>query len=244
MRVIEIFASIQGEGKFIGTPSTFVRFAGCNLRCSYCDTKYAWDSEAGQELTPAEIVSELQGGKDRDRTHVVLTGGEPLIQQEAELYELCKVLYHDARVVTIETNGTIFPDYSLRDYVDLWSISPKLASAELQEPVPDWRSVVSDMVEHITPIKKTQIKFVVANEQDMLEAAEYARTARGLHYILQPEASQAWLPQRGLDNVHYMYMQAYKKLVALAREHFPIDKVSVQILPQLHILVWGRQRGV
>ena len=238
MQVIEIFASIQGEGKFIGAPSTFVRFTGCNLRCFYCDSRYAWDSEAGQDLTPAEIVSEV---RDRERRHVVLTGGEPLVQQSTGLRELCKALSRDARVVTVETNATLLPGPGLIAYVDLWSLSPKLSSARLQDP-PNWKEVVAHVTWRVSR-RQAQIKFVIADEQDMLEAAEYARTARGLHYILQPEGYAAYDGATRAEAIAH-YMNSYQGLVRLAREHFPIDEVSVQILPQLHVLAWGHQRGV
>lgn len=239
MQVLEVYASVQGEGRFIGTPSTFVRFAGCNLACSYCDTKYAWDSKAGLELTPAEIVSEV---RDRERQHVVLTGGEPLMQQGAGLIPLIKALRSDTRFVTIETNATIVPRFSLRHYVDLWSLSPKLSAAKLQAP-PNWRKIVVDITRTV-PTSKVQVKFVIADEQDMLEAAEYAKgPGELLHYILQPEGFSAYDGETRAEALEH-YMEAYTQLLALAREHFPINEVHVQILPQLHILAWGRQRGV
>lgn len=237
MRVLEVYASVQGEGKYIGTPTTFVRFAGCNLRCVYCDTKYAWDGKAGQEMTLAEIVSEVQG---RDRQHVVLTGGEPLLHQGAGLIPLVKALHRDARFVTIETNATLMPRFSLRHYVDFWSLSPKLSSAKLQAP-PNWKDVVADIT-RLIPTNKVQIKFVVVDEQDMLEAAEYAKgPGELLHYILQPEGFFSYSGGTRAEALAY-YMSVYQWLVTLARRHFPIDKVSVQILPQLHVLAWGRQR--
>ena len=100
MKVSEVFRSIQGEGKNQGRPCTFIRLAGCNLRCSWCDTGYA--REGGSEMTAAEIFSrvvELQG-------RLCITGGEPLLQDE-ELLPLLARLSGHGFAIEIETNGTI-----------------------------------------------------------------------------------------------------------------------------------------
>lgn len=100
MIVNEIFFSIQGEGLYIGTPMVFVRFTGCNLRCKWCDTKYAW--EEGREMDLEEIVLEV---KKYPAGWVCLTGGEPLLQKD--IYKLMdKFLAMDYRVL-VETNGSV-----------------------------------------------------------------------------------------------------------------------------------------
>ena len=97
-KVIEIFSSIQGEGALMGMPSTFIRFAGCNLRCPWCDTGYSWDNIAGAaKMTIAEIVSKC------DKDTVILTGGEPCLN---DLSELIDALHEVGKFVAIETNGT------------------------------------------------------------------------------------------------------------------------------------------
>ncbi|GAE89640.1 7-carboxy-7-deazaguanine synthase QueE [Acetivibrio straminisolvens] len=98
MKVNEIFLSIQGESMSAGFPTVFVRFTGCNLRCSYCDTKYAYNG--GEDMTPSEIFEEI---KKLHYKRVCLTGGEPLLQKE--LGELLVLL--DDYTVTIETNGSV-----------------------------------------------------------------------------------------------------------------------------------------
>ena len=81
MQIAEIFYSIQGEGKLTGVPSGFVRLAGCNLRCKYCDTAYARRADDGKELSVGQIMERLAqyGCK-----HVVVTGGEPLLSKELD----------------------------------------------------------------------------------------------------------------------------------------------------------------
>ena len=98
MKVNEIFLSIQGESLSAGFPTVFVRFTGCNLRCIYCDTRYAY--KEGEDMTPSEVFEEI---KKLHYKRVCLTGGEPLLQKE--LGQLLEFL--DDYIVTIETNGSV-----------------------------------------------------------------------------------------------------------------------------------------
>lgn len=94
-KVVEVFDSLQGEGRFIGTPATFIRFAGCNLNCQFCDTDYT------NNATDATLEQLL---KMVSRELVVLTGGEPMLY---DLKPLCDELVSIGHKVQIETNGTI-----------------------------------------------------------------------------------------------------------------------------------------
>ncbi len=100
MKVCELFVSIQGESTFAGLPCVFVRLSGCNLRCSYCDTRYAYDG--GNERTVADVIDEVRAfGVGL----VEITGGEPLLQ-EKEVHELSSRLLDSGCAVLIETNGS------------------------------------------------------------------------------------------------------------------------------------------
>jgi len=99
MKVCEIFASIQGESSYAGMPCTFIRLTGCNLRCSYCDTSYAYYE--GRELTEDEILREVH----RANINLVeITGGEPLLQNDVQ--HLIKKLLDSGYTVLVETNGS------------------------------------------------------------------------------------------------------------------------------------------
>jgi len=100
MKINEIFYSIQGEGKWTGLPNIFIRTTGCNLRCSFCDTKYAYI--AGKEMNIKEILKNV--GKYSCK-YVCLTGGEPLLQRET--VELIDVLLKSNYKICLETNGSI-----------------------------------------------------------------------------------------------------------------------------------------
>jgi len=103
----EIFHSIQGETTKAGFPSLFIRLAGCNLKCDYCDTVYAREASSGQEMSIESIISETESYAHVD--HVTVTGGEPLLQ--AGSIDLMKALIGKGYTVQLETNGSI----SLKD---------------------------------------------------------------------------------------------------------------------------------
>lgn len=113
MRINEIFYSLQGEGRHTGTPAVFVRFAGCNLKCSFCDT----DHSRYVEMTEEEIVEEVRQFPAR---FVVITGGEPSMQVTASLIEK---FHEEGCYVAMETNGT----YELPEdcKIDWITCSPK-----------------------------------------------------------------------------------------------------------------------
>ncbi len=100
LKVVEIFSSIQGESHWAGYPCTFVRLAGCNLRCSYCDTAYAW--EGG---TPMGVEEVLRAVDREGQGTVEVTGGEPLCQPAAPA--LLEALLETGRRVLLETNGSL-----------------------------------------------------------------------------------------------------------------------------------------
>jgi 7-carboxy-7-deazaguanine synthase len=123
MPVCEMFASLQGEGIWLGVPSAFVRFAGCNLACTWCDTPYASREPLEYEDTSMEDILAF-ATSDAEVRHVVLTGGEPMLQPL--LPELTRQLKARGLTITIETNGTLPPG----DVVcDLGSLSPKLPNS-------------------------------------------------------------------------------------------------------------------
>ena len=179
MRIVEVFESVQGEGKWLGMPSLFIRTSGCNLRCVWCDTPYAsWQPE-GADMSVGDLLR-LAG--DSRSLHVVITGGEPLIQPFDQLRKLTDGLRGLGKVITVETAGTVWQELPM----ELASISPKLANStpnaagsprlggkmvELHEQ----RRINLDVLRRFAKaetIKDRQWKFVVAAASD-LEEVEY-----------------------------------------------------------------------
>jgi 7-carboxy-7-deazaguanine synthase len=171
MRVAEIFRSIQGEGRLTGTESVFVRTSGCNLRCAYCDTPYASWAPEGEDLSVDEIAAHVD---ELACTHVVLTGGEPMLF--AELIPLTARLRQQGRHITIETAGTLY----LPVECDLMSVSPKLSnSIPPPERDPRWHRRhqlgrhVPQVIRRLVSEYDYQLKFVVDRPEDCLEAEAY-----------------------------------------------------------------------
>jgi len=168
MIVNEIFYSLQGEGFLAGVPSIFVRLAGCPLRCRWCDTKYALDPTAGDEYSIAEIVEKVTHWHFR---HVVITGGEPMIQKD--LPQLARELRAADKHITIETAGIAYVPHTP---CDLMSISPKLsnstpADAKLAAMHEDARLDIAVLGE-LTANYDYQLKFVVDSVNDLPEIQE------------------------------------------------------------------------
>lgn len=225
MRLVKnpIWTTFQGEGVHTGTPSTFLRLAGCNLRCTWCDTPKSlpdynpaaggWTPEPlvalGTLAQPARHVFSAveEHMRAHGTTHLVITGGEPMLQQDEfidNLSHLREVMWDRGRtvVVTVESNCTIAPDPRLR--VELASLSPKVHREDLLQGISSdtlyafdaWISRACDM----------QVKLVVAGENEIdraLGIAEIlrkrhrmrAQPGRRLHLFLQLEAE--WLRSSG-----------------------------------------------
>ena len=121
LRIAEIFYSIQGEGELSGLPSVFIRTSGCNLRCRWCDTKYASWNPQGEHLSIEQILEAVERYPTR---YCVLTGGEPMLAPG--IHSLAQKLRQLGYHITIETAGTLAP---AGIPCDLASLSPKLANS-------------------------------------------------------------------------------------------------------------------
>lgn len=170
--VNEIFSSIQGEGQYIGTPCTFVRLTGCNLHCKRCDTQYAFNQ--GKIYTEERILEIVEYYK---RPLVILTGGEPLLQN---IYELTKRLTTHNFKVHVETNGTIKFEKHL--YVEHFTVSPKLISMR----VPRGERIRPEVLEYYRDAGKAEFKFVVANKQDFDEMCKIIEKFELQPILVQP----------------------------------------------------------
>lgn len=192
LRVTEIFASIQGETSYVGLPFSFVRLTGCNLRCRYCDTTYAYDG--GEEFPLQEVVSRVEVfGIPR----VTVTGGEPLLQPEAAT--LVKILLDRGHTVLVETNGT----------VPLFSLDPRAVKImDVKCPGSgEERKMLWENFSALTP--RDEVKFVIASEEDYRYAKEIIakyRVKAPFTFLLSPafgflppEKLAGWMVGDALD---------------------------------------------
>ena len=126
MKINEVFYSIQGEGKWMGLPNIFIRTTGCNLRCSFCDTTYAYKD--GGEMSIETIVNDIQKYPCK---YVCITGGEPLIQEET--VQLIDTLLQEGYVICLETNGSIDIKNLVRKKSLMISLDIKCPSSNMYE---------------------------------------------------------------------------------------------------------------
>ena len=155
LSVSEIFPSFQGEGINTGLPTTFIRLAGCNLNCLWCDTPYALDTEQGDEMDIPEIMAVVREiGIDR----ICLTGGEPLVQEEA--LTLVEMLIHEGFKVDLETNGS----FDISRYTEFGS--DIMISMDIKTPSSGEDG--STLMENLNKMRSIdQIKFIVKDKKDM-----------------------------------------------------------------------------
>jgi len=221
LKWVETFDSIQGEGIMMGCPTTFIRLGGCNLNCSWCDTKYAMAE--GETKYAYELSKEL---KKSSRRHVCITGGEPVVQ---DLVPLIQALKAQMKYVSIETNGTVYPgSYSLR-VVDFWSVSPKLSNSGMLN------YLRTELLEQFLATN-CQLKFVVGNIQDIEEVAALLKRLPVLQapVIFQPIA----YPKDNLLG----YVAKLQTLTKLVLDYEELRDYNVRVLPQLHRILWGFER--
>ncbi|MGD1043036.1 MAG: 7-carboxy-7-deazaguanine synthase QueE [Sedimentisphaerales bacterium] len=181
MVVNEIFHSLQGEGLLAGTPSVFIRLAGCPLQCEWCDTKYAWDANEGEELSIPEIVNKIVQWPCR---YVVITGGEPMVNPE--LPDLARAIKERNKHITIETSGIKFVSGLV---CDLMSVSPKLSNSGKTKTTPDPFFSIRQLIRRYP----YQLKFVVDSPDDLPEIQQAVEQIGGIpaeKVMLMPQAKK------------------------------------------------------
>jgi 7-carboxy-7-deazaguanine synthase len=224
LKISEIFHSIQGEGMLVGVPSVFVRTSGCNLRCTWCDTPYtSWQPE-GEERSVSWIVDQLNA---YGASHVVITGGEPMIAPEIE-----ELTHRLTQHITVETAGTV--DAQVR--CDLMSISPKLAnSTPHTRDDGRWAGqherlrYQPEILRRLIQLYPYQLKFVITDPSDLQEVNAIVSDigASRSRVVLMPEGiDAAILAERG------------RWLADISKRE------GLRLTPRLHIDLWGNRRGV
>ena len=237
--ISEVFYSIQGEGKTVGVPSVFVRLGGCNLICGgmgtqfdkelhngaewRCDTVEVWmngGAVAVEDVLHQDCIEAIEKG-----AHIVLTGGEPMMQQPAleEFINYIKDEIVEEPYIEVETNGTIMPSDFLLEEVKLWNCSPKLSNSGNDKALA-YKPEVIEVLNNFHTI----FKFVVNTKKEWHE----------IGYLYMPiiDRDKVYLMPAGENQI---LLKKNKNIVAeICKEN------NVKYSTRLHIEIWNKKTGV
>ena len=224
--VSEVFGPTwQGEGPSLGRRAGFVRLGRCNLACTFCDTPYTWrwaDHDPAVELRTIAVDAVVAELLRMDVPLVVVTGGEPLLQQ-SHLPALLRPLRTRGIEIEIETAGTLAPIADVVDLVDRFNVSPKLANSGNEAG----RRLRPDVLRALQATGKAAFKFVAVDAAD-LDEVQGIVDANGL--------TEVWVMPEGTDAE-----------TIVARSRVLVDPVMDRgwnLTSRLHVLLWGDRRGV
>ena len=223
--VSEVFGpTLQGEGPSVGRPAGFVRLGRCNLSCRWCDTPYTWDwarYDPAEELHTVAVEDLVARLDAMDVDLVVVTGGEPLLQQRH-----LPPLLHQARAkgwrVEVETAGTIAPLLEA-GLVDQYNVSPKLANSGMAAE----RRHRPDVLRALQASGRAVFKFVVTDVADLDEVAAV---------VAECGLERVWIMPEGTDAETVLARMREMAGEVLARRW--------SLTPRLHVLLWGDRRGM
>lgn len=189
LKIAEIFSTVQGEGPNTGIPVVFIRLSLCNLSCSWCDTPYTWNWEGTNythdtkdyeqkkydpreeivKISPDEILLHVKKLAGKSIKRVILTGGEPLMQQKSKSFiQLLKLLSDSKFAIEVETNGTLVPTGEVAQYIDRYNVSPKLENSN--NTITSRRR--DKAYKWFTLHPNADFKFVITCTADMIEVEE------------------------------------------------------------------------
>jgi 7-carboxy-7-deazaguanine synthase len=235
--VLEIFGpTIQGEGMVIGQKTMFVRTAGCDYRCSWCDSAFTWDGSAKDEImqmTAEQIWSQLNEIGDNRFNHVTISGGNPALL--SSISYLVDYLHEKGVEVAVETQGSIWQDWFLN--INQLTISPKPPSSGMKTNFEKLDHIMARLSESKNTDAEASLKIVIFNDEDF----EYAKTVHKRY----PEVK--FYLQVGNDDI----VEEASTAKLLTKLEWLVNKVvessdmnNARVLPQLHTLIWGNKRGV
>ncbi len=226
----EMFFSIQGEGRFAGTPAVFIRLNYCNLGCAWCDTRFTWDGERIEkdQLLDAKQIADAatrltkHATARRDEIHVVITGGEPMLHQDRIPAMIDELRNAEFSFFEIETNAMYVPHPAMIERVSWWNCSPKLSNCG----IPVQRNRVPGALASILATGNCDFKFVIQSPKDIDEMERY--------YLPPLPSERVILMPEGVASEAQLRIMPWL-LEECARRGYRFS-------PRLHILTWGNER--
>lgn len=237
--VLEIFGpTIQGEGMVIGQKTMFVRTAGCDYSCSWCDSAFTWDGSAKddiKQLTADEIWSQLFELGGSNFSHVTISGGNPALL--GSLGELIELLHKKKIKVAIETQGSRLQPWF--DQIDDLTISPKPPSSGMKTDFTKLDEIVQYLTEK-NRLQNVSLKVVIFDEHDLEYAKKVHQKYLQIPFYLQVGNDQ--VSECDDEKLIKRLLERYEWLIDRAISEEELN--HARVLPQLHTLVWGNKRGV
>jgi len=225
--ISEKFYSIQGEGVTMGCPSIFIRLSGCNILCKgsgwICDSIDVWRS--GSKINFEEVLTKGEIESLKAGTHLIFTGGEPLLYQQ-QIFSFLNYLNTDhdfVPFVEIETNGTIVPEKGLIAYVSQWNVSPKLSNSGVSED----KRINAFALARFDSFENCIFKFVISNQSDVAELTENYLPINSKKIVLMP----AGATQDELNETRLIVVELCKAY-------------GFRYSERLHIVIWNKKTGV
>ena len=231
--VMEVFGpTIQGEGMVMGQKTMFVRTAGCDYSCSWCDSSFTWDGTGKSTLKqPSEIIDELHSIGGQSFSHITISGGNPVLHKGlGEFIDLC---HAEGWQVAVETQASFWKDWLLK--VDDITLSPKPPSSGMKTDFEKLDPFMERLVD-----SNASLKIVIFDEIDFRFAEEIHLRYPSFPFFLQTgnddttTTDDTSLVSTLLDRYEWLIEQTVQS---------PIMN-NAKVLPQLHTLVWGNKRGV
>ncbi len=239
LSISEVFYSIQGEGPTTGYPAVFVRLGGCNLMCGgegtqhdqqlhngatwRCDTIEVWMKSRAKEFKDILLEDCIEAIKNG--ANLIITGGEPLMQQTniTEFIKYVRSNYNKNCYVEIETNGTIAPTPEIAQLVNQWNCSPKLANSGM----PNIKTYNTNAIEKLNRLN-TAFKFVLTTDMDWEEVKKF--------YLDIVNPNKVWLMPSGSSQEELV--KSKEAVAEIAKNNY------IKFTNRLHIEIWNKKTGV
>jgi 7-carboxy-7-deazaguanine synthase len=234
--VIECFgATIQGEGMVIGQKTMFVRTAGCDYSCSWCDSKFTWDGSEKEKirmLTAEEIILELERIGGNNFNHVTISGGNPALIGKG-MDEFIDLIHQKGHRVGLETQGSKWQDWFLK--IDDLTISPKPPSSLMTTNF----EILDSIIQRLTTEKVNfSLKIVVFDDKDFDYAKEIHKRYGNVPMYLSVGNPTPYSEGNMVNELLNRLGWLFDKVI---QDH---EMNNVRSLPQLHTLIWGNKREV